>query len=77
MIKRITPVLALSLSLVLGLLTCLPTAGGNAMNGDTLQEKILVAVDAEGSLPDATLYTLNPNGSVSAHPKSLDAPAGP
>ena len=47
----------------------------------TIQEKILVAVGASGSVPDSTLYTLNPDGSgqarlfdFHAHPK--DATGG-
>jgi hypothetical protein len=61
----------------LRLYTGLPRKGGVIVSANgTAQEKILVAVGASGSVPDSTLYTLNPDGSGSArlfdfhaHPK--------
>jgi broad specificity phosphatase PhoE len=60
-----------------GLLLChgLPGDGGVMVSANgTAQEKILVAVGASGSVPDSTLYTLNPDGSGSATVTSVVRP---
>ncbi len=75
--RILPPMIVAVVVTLIGLLAWLPAARGDLVIGSSAaQEKILVSVDAGGSLPDATVYTLNPDGggqaplfNFHAHPK--------